>query len=354
MLRNLILYISFFCCIAFVNAQNEEGVFAEINTTKGKIIVTLTYDKTPITVANFVSLAEGTNDYVNEKYKGKPFYNGLKFHRVIDNFMIQGGDPLGNGAGDPGYKFKDEITDLKHDSAGILSMANSGPGTNGSQFFITHKDTPWLDGKHTVFGKVTEGLDVVNAIKQNDVIESITIIRKGKEAKKFKAEKVFDYYMKNKDAEKKAELERLARVEAEKKSYFDLQKPKATTLPSGLQYVVLEKGNDVKPAEGDTVKLNFAGYFEDGKLLDTNSIELSKAYGVYDGRREQSGGYAPMPAKVGSKQFIQGFNEALSFLSYGEKVLLFIPSNLAWGEAGAGSKIPPNSNVVFEIEVLNQ
>ncbi len=173
----------------------DEGIFAEIETNKGLIVVELYYEQTPVTVANFITLTEGTNPYVtNENLKGKPYYDGLKFHRVIKDFMIQGGDPQGTGSGGPGYKFKDEITDLKHDSAGILSMANAGPGTNGSQFFITHKNTDWLNGKHTVFGKVTSGMDVVNTIQQNDIMTKVKIVRKGSKAKKFDAVKVFSSY----------------------------------------------------------------------------------------------------------------------------------------------------------------
>lgn len=143
---------------------SADALNATIETSKGIIEVALTPDQTPVTVANFVNLAQ------------KGFYNGLSFHRVIDNFMIQGGDPAGNGTGGPGYTFQDEFSPtLKHDSAGTLSMANAGPGTNGSQFFITHTATPWLDGKHTVFGKVTKGQSVVNAITQGDKITKITI-----------------------------------------------------------------------------------------------------------------------------------------------------------------------------------
>ena len=185
----------------------NDGIFAEIETTKGKILLKLEYQKTPVTVANFISLAEGTNNFVTDsKLKGKPFYNGLKFHRVIKDFMIQGGDPLGNGSGNPGYKFKDEFTDLVHDKAGILSMANSGPSTNGSQFFITHKDTPWLNGKHTIFGRVINGMEVVNAIVQDDIINKITITRKGAAAKAFDASKVFSAYFASKAENKKIYL----------------------------------------------------------------------------------------------------------------------------------------------------
>ena len=219
-----------------------DGIFAEIETNKGKIVLDLNYKKTPVTVANFISLAEGTNPDVNPKYKGKPFYDGIKFHRVIKDFMIQTGDPLGTGAGDPGYKFKDEITDLKHDVAGILSMANSGPNTNGSQFFITHKETPWLDGKHTVFGKVVSGMEVVNSIEQNDVMTKVTIVRKGAEAKKFNAVKVFTAAN---EADKIA-----AQKEAKERELKNAQALKefegGKTTASGLKYVIIKEGTGEK------------------------------------------------------------------------------------------------------------
>lgn len=184
--------------------KKVEGIFAEFNTSKGKITVQLEYQKTPITVANFMTLAEGKNSQITGALKGKPFYDGLKFHRVISDFMIQGGCPKGDGSGDPGYKFDDEfVADLKHSGKGILSMANAGPKTNGSQFFITHKATPHLDGRHTVFGHVTSGLDVVDKIVKDDVINTVKIIRIGKDAKKFNAEKVFtDYFAKKAEADK--------------------------------------------------------------------------------------------------------------------------------------------------------
>lgn len=180
------------CNLLQKNLIKEEGLYAKITTNKGDIILYLEFEKTPLTVANFVGLADGQikND---AKKTGIPYYNGLIFHRVIKDFMIQTGDPTGTGRGGPGYKFKDEFhPDLKHDKAGILSMANSGSGTNGSQFFITHKATSWLDNKHSVFGHVVEGLDVVNMIQANDTIIEVKIIRNGKKAKKFKAFETFN------------------------------------------------------------------------------------------------------------------------------------------------------------------
>lgn len=367
-------------------AQKTDGLFAEIQTNKGKIVLELEFEKTPITVANFVSLAEGKNNAVEEKFTKKPFYDGLKFHRVIPDFMIQGGDPDGTGGGSPGYKFIDEVTDLIHDKSGVLSMANAGAGTNGSQFFITHKATPWLDGKHTVFGHVVEGQDIVDAIAQNDVIEKITIIRNGRNAKKFKADKIFKNYMKNKEAEdkridalntenkkkiaeiqeanrkkqaeieaqKKKELEaKLEAIYKEKNAYFVANKAKAIKLPSGLEYIITKKGTGVKPTSGNQVFIHYAGYFEDGKLFDSSYEEVSKKYGKFDQNRANQKGYAPFPFQYGNKAgLIPGFLEGIENMSFGDKATLYIPSNLGYGETGAGGVIPPNTDLIFEVELL--
>jgi cyclophilin family peptidyl-prolyl cis-trans isomerase len=344
-----------------------EGIFATIATTKGDITLLLEYKKTPITVANFIALSEGQNTFVtDEKLKGKPFFDGLKFHRVIKDFMIQGGDPSGNGSGGPGYAFKDEFTDLKHDRGGILSMANSGPTTNGSQFFITHKETPWLDGKHTVFGHVTKGMDVVNSIVQDDVIKKITIVRKGVSAKQFDAPKVFSDYYANKaeDAKKqalieaenkKANLAKYAPVIAAKTAYLATIKAGATTTPSGLMYKIIQNGSGVKPANGTTFYFHYAGYFEDGNLFDSSYEDVNKAYGKFDARRAAQNGYRPFPFEAGKKDgMIPGFIEGLSLMSLGDKAVLFIPSNLAYGERGAGGIIPPNTTLVFELEMFEK
>ncbi|WP_269225494.1 peptidylprolyl isomerase [Flavobacterium eburneipallidum] len=351
-----------------------EGIFATITTNKGSIVVALEYKKTPVTVANFISLAEGKNTFVSDaKLKGKPFYDGLKFHRVIADFMIQGGDPSGNGSGGPGYKFKDEFTDLQFDKGGILAMANAGPTTNGSQFFITHKDTPWLNGKHTIFGHVTKGMEIVNAIAQDDVILKITITRKGAAALAFNAPKVFADYYANKDEEAKKQAaideenkKKQAAIEAEnkriyfekygsviaaKKNYIAETKATATTTPSGVSYKITQKGSDVKPANGTTVNISYAGYLEDGTLFDSNFSDVAKSYGIYDANRDAQGGYKPFPFETGQKNMIPGFLEGLNQLSFGDKAIVFIPSSLAYGENGAGNVIPPNANLIFEIEM---
>ena len=349
-------------------AVKEEGIFATINTTKGAIVLQLEFEKTPVTVANFISLAQGKNEFVTDsKLKGKPFFDGLKFHRVISDFMIQGGDPQGTGAGGTGYYFKDEfIPELKFDKGGILAMANSGPKTNGSQFFITHKDTPWLNGKHTIFGHVVEGMDVVNKIAQDDIIKNIIIIQKGALAKKFKAEKVFANYYNNKAEEERKEAEAKAAAEkiqkekiaaliTEKVNNFNSQKATATTTPSGLMYKITQKGSGAKPAAGTTVYFHYSGFFEDGNLFDSSITEVAKTYDKYNEMRFMQGGYNPFPFEIGKKDgMIPGFIEAINLLSFGDKMTAFIPAKLAYGESGAGGVIPPNATLIFELEIFDK
>jgi peptidyl-prolyl cis-trans isomerase A (cyclophilin A) len=341
--------------VSKTNTQTNEGIFAEIETSKGKIVVQLEYQKTPITVANFIALAEGTNTAVTtETLKGKPFYDGLKFHRVIKDFMIQGGDPLGNGSGDPGYKFKDEfVPELKHDKGGILSMANSGPTTNGSQFFITHKETTWLNGKHTVFGHVISGMEVVNAIEQNDVILKVTILRKGTTATSFDAAKTFATYFSTKDIEAKKAAELTAGVKKKKVETLAAARKKATKSTTGLEYVIIKKGTGKKPVDGANISIHYAGYLEDGSLFDSSYEEVNKLYGKFDPNRAAQNGYQPLPFQCGKKDgLIPGFLEGLNALAYGDKAVLFIPSKLGYGERGAGNVIPPNANIIFEVELL--
>jgi len=365
----------FLCLIAMAfmysckeaHSNLPDGLYADIETNKGTITVQLDFEKAPVTVANFVTLAEGKNTFVSEEFKGKHFYDGLTFHRVITDFMIQGGDPLGNGSGDTGYKFRDEITDLRFDKGGLLAMANSGPGTNSSQFFITHIATPWLDGKHTIFGHVVEkGMDVVNTIAQNDITKKITIVRKGSAAKKFDAVKVFsDFFTRESENQKKQAL-----IEAENKKAYDAQykvikeekgayfasvKKTATKSNSGLYYKIIAKGKGKKPSAGATVFIHYAGFLEDGEMFDTSIGTVAKSFGKFDATRAHQNGYTPIPFQAGRKDgMIPGFIEGLEKLSFGDKAVVFIPSNLAYGAQGAGGVIPPNANIIFEIELLEE
>jgi len=346
----------------------KEGMYADIQTEKGTIVVQLYFEDTPNTVANFVSLATGTNNEVSEDYKGKPFYDGLKFHRVIEHFMIQGGDPEGTGSGGTGYKFEDEFPVDKtgsflhiHDAAGVLSMANSGYNTNSSQFFITHNATPHLDGKHTVFGQVVKGQEVVDAIKQGDVMTKIEIIRKGSSAKKFDAAKVFSAHLskfedklKRKAAEKINRAKKSQEVIQKMAAFIADKKTQAKQYPSGLRTYMTKRGIGKKPITGEVVEIDYAGYFESGQLFSTSVLSVAKKFNHYDEQRDQSNGYHPFQI-IYSKaaELIPGFKEGILNMNYGDKMLLFIPAHLAYGEEG-NTSVPPNTDLVFEVEIINR
>lgn len=306
----------------------QDGLYAKFNTNKGTILVNLTFKKTPGTVGNFVALAEGNLEN-SAKPQGKPYYNGLKFHRVIPDFMIQGGCPLGTGTGNPGYKFDDEFhPDLKHDSPGILSMANAGPGTNGSQFFITHIETPWLDNNHTVFGKVLEGQDVVDAIAQGDLIETLEILRVGEEAEKFNAIEAFRTF----------EGSRAKRIEAERAAKAgELDKLAAgfKSTDSGLRYQIIQKGSGKMASKGQQVSVHYKGQLADGTVFDSSY------------KRNE-----PLQFQVGVGQVIAGWDEGILLLNEGDKARLVIPSNLGYGSRGAGGVIPPDAVLVFDVELV--
>jgi len=309
--------------------QND-GLYAVINTSKGDIVLELFYKDTPLTVCNFVGLAEGTLNAA----KGKPFYDGLIFHRVIANFMIQGGDPDGKGTGGPGYRFPDEFVDhLKHSSAGILSMANAGPGTNGSQFFITHVPTPWLDGKHTVFGRVVKGQDVVNKIVQGDRMNTISIIRKGAEAQKFTAtQKDFDTYL----SEAATQAKQRAAQKVEKQEALIKQKfPNATKTDNGIFYTITKQGSGVKAQVGKTLTMKYKGLLLDGTVFDDSDM------------------HEPLKFVAGAGQLIAGFDQQAVQMAAGEKRTIVIPPELAYGSRGAGGVIPPDAYLVFELELLS-
>ncbi len=367
-MKNKFYALALFAALLFScndkHADLENGLYAEIETNKGTILLSLNYEKAPVTVANFVTLAEGKNTFVDKAYSGKPFYDNLRFHRVIPNFMIQGGDPAGTGAGDSGYKFKDEISDLKHDKPGVLSMANSGPGTNSSQFFITHVPTPWLDGLHTVFGQVVQGQQVVDAIVQDDAIKKVEIIRIGEAAKRFDAVKTFNDYFVNEserqkqmkqlsDENQKRYTEKYAAVIDQKLAEFASLRKSAKKTTSGLEYVILRKGSGEKPKQGAAVSMNYSGFLNNGFLFDSNESKIATDFGKFDPNREAGGGYKPVEFPYG-KPMIPGFTEGLGLMHFGDRALLFIPAALGYGAQGAGEVIPPNADLIFEVELLKQ
>jgi len=315
----------------------NDGLYAKIATNKGDILIRLHYQKTPLTVINFVGLAGGSLHLGgSSKPTGTPFYNGLTFHRVIANFMIQGGCPLGTGTGGPGYTFPDEFDpSLRHDGPGVLSMANAGPGTNGSQFFITHVATPHLDDRHTVFGQVVEGQEVVNKIDKGDTIKAITVIRVGKEAEAFKTDQAA--FAAALAAIKERETKALKTQEEKIKKMIKEQWPKAVRSDSGLYSQVEQKGEGKPPARGATIKVHYTGRL----LLGNRKFDSS-----YD-RGE------PIAFPVGAGRVIRGWDEGLSQMTKGEKRTLIIPPELAYGEKGAGGVIPPNAWLVFDVELVN-
>jgi peptidyl-prolyl cis-trans isomerase A (cyclophilin A) len=307
----------------------ENGIYAKFNTSKGSILVKLTHDLTPGTVGNFVALAEGNMEN-KVKPQGQKFYDGLTFHRVIADFMIQGGCPKGTGTGDPGYKFDDEFhPSLKHDRPGVLSMANSGPGSNGSQFFITHVPTPWLDGKHSVFGHVVEGQDIVDAVAQGDNLESVEIIRVGDEAQKWNAIEAFISL-------KGARMKREAALKAESEAKMEQLAAGFDKTESGLRYKMIQKGEGKRAEAGKTVSVHYEGSLENGKVFDSS----------YPRKK-------PIEFKLGIGQVIEGWDEGIALLQVGDKARFVIPSDLGYGPAGAGGVIPPNATLIFDVELMD-
>ena len=310
--------------------EGKEGLFANISTSKGDILVELFYKQAPLTVTNFVGLAEGTLDAA----KGKKFYDGLKFHRVIADFMIQGGDPEGTGRGGPGYKFPDEpVNGLVFDKPGKLAMANAGPGTNGSQFFITHVPTDWLNYKHTIFGAVVdaESQKVVNAVAQDDVIKSVTIIRKGADAEAFKATQAdFDKLVPvAKDAVKKFKEAQIAEVikGCEKTS-------------NGVYFQIVKEGSGNAIGNGKKVTCEYQGYLPDGQIFDAS-------------KKFHPQGHEPLEFVVGAGQMIPGFDQMVSQMKVGETRKMVIPPELAYGSRGIPQAgIPGDSYICFDVTLV--
>ncbi len=311
--------------------QLAPGLYALLKTTRGEILLQLEDKRTPLTVANFVGLIEGTKS--SNRPRGKPFYNGLKFHRVITDFMVQGGDPQGNGTGGPGYAFEDEFHDeLKHDGPGILSMANSGPNSNGSQFFITHKATPWLDRKHSIFGHVVAGMKVVTAIRQGDVIEAATIIRKGSAVKAYAATDAFFEELRSTRVKKNQTAKK-----TELADFFKRQQAAGVKFKFAdkMYHTVLKRGKGIAvPKRGVEVTLHYEGAFLDGKVFDSSYQRKEPVKFALNG------------------QLVRGFENTILMMKKGEKRIVVIPPELAYGVGGAGP-IPPNTTLVFTLEVID-
>lgn len=307
----------------------QNGIYAKITTEKGSILIELTYKQTPATVGNFVALAEGNLEN-SARPQGKPYYDGLQFHRVIADFMIQGGDPTGTGSGGPGYNFDDEFhPELKHDRAGVLSMANAGPGTNGSQFFITHVETPWLDNNHTVFGYVVEGQEVVNAIDQGDVMQKVEIIRQGEDAQKWNAIEAFRTFTGEREA-------RIAKMKEKEEQDLKILSEGFDRTETGLLYKIINVGKGVKAEKGKTVSVHYEGMLTDGTVFDSSYKRNS-----------------PIEFQLGVGQVIAGWDEGIGLLRIGDKARFVIPSHLAYGERGAGGVIPPRATLIFDVELMD-
>lgn len=376
----------------------EDGLYAEIITSKDTMVAKLFYDKVPVTVANFVALAEGNHPMMADEFKGKPYYDSLTFHRVMDKFMIQGGDHTATGGGNPGYKFSADFhPSLEHDKGGLLSMANGGGfNTNGSQFFITEVPYPSLNAFdsngelkpcdqrgvscHSIFGELVKGIEVQDAISNVPVaprtnkpledvyILKINIIRKGSDAKSFNAPKVFETELPNVEAEivqiqeeqkTKIEQERIeieekiASAAAETKPMIDDYTTKTTALASGLKKYVITEGTTAKPKAGDSVRVYYEGYYTDGRLFDSDRAEVAKKYGMFNERRAEANAYGPTGMFVSpNAQMIAGFREALASLNIGEKAFFYMPSHLAYGERG-NRGIPPNTDLTFIVEMVS-
>ncbi len=319
-----------------------DGLYAELETNRGTILCRLYYQKAPLPVTNFAGLASGQLETSQGPAQGEPFYDGLTFHRVIDDFMIQGGCPQGNGRGGPGYRFPDQIhPSLRHDSPGILSMANSGPDTNGSQFFITHKATPWLDGKHAVFGKVVRGMETVNAIQQGDTLQTVRILARGSQAREF------TYSQEDMDTRILEVREAAAAAQSQKKKALqrtiEAGYPGAQKTAAGIYYVIQEEGSGPTPEPGNTARVHYSLrlYSPAKPLLEGPVIDSSRKRGE------------PLAFPVGRGRVIEGWDRMVLSMRQGEKRLAVIPPSMAYGEQGAGNGvIPPNAYLVFTMELM--
>lgn len=386
----LVLLVSLTSCKSKTNYPDlEDGLYAEFVTKKDTMVAKLFFKKAPVTVANFVALAEGNHPMVDDDFKGKRFYDGITFHRVINNFMAQGGDPTATGTGNSGYRFEDEFSpDLKHSKKGILAMANSGPNTNGSQFYITHKATEWLNAFdkegnlkacgtgnpplscHAVFGELVINTEKITSVQKGDTLLKLTIIRKGFDAKKFNAVKTWETELPLLEESNKKQREEAAKITKEKadaankiakekseiaRNEFIKQnknlKGNIKHLPTGLAMIFIKESKATKPKSTESVLVNYAGYFEDGRLFDTCIKKVAKKNGQY--KADKPGGYKPFKMIYNeTATLVPGFREAMLNMVPGDKARVFIPSYLGYGSQGSRGVIPPNTNLVFDLEIM--
>lgn len=307
-----------------------DGLYAEITTDRGEIVIRLEPARAPVTVMNFVGLAEGTID--NDHAPGKRFYDGLTFHRVEPGFVIQGGDPNGDGTGGPGYRFPTEThPELLHDRPGIVAMANSGPDTNGSQFYITMGPTPHLDGGYNVFGEVIEGMSVVTSIQAGDRIRSVKILRSGEEAVAYRASTDrFRGLMDDLQAEREAGRLRTQQetLDALRDSY-----PGLAEYQDGLLLARLQEGSGATPIQGQEIEIHIVFSLPDGRQLDSTRDRGS-----------------PQRFRYLQDRLIRGLEMAVGTMQVGERTVALVPPGL-W-DTGRPPMIPPDSYVVFDIERL--
>ncbi len=305
------------------------GLYARIDTAKGPVTILLAFDKAPLAVANFVGLAEGTLD----AHIGKRFYDGLTFHRVEQDFVVQGGDPAGDGSGDPGYNFPDEFDPtLRHDAPGVVAFANYGADTNGSQFYITLAAAPVLDDSYTIFGRVVEGMDAVMELAVGDVMTKVTILRIGDAAKSFKSDQEAwnQYYGSAAEGAK-------ARIRATRKLVTDgiiAKWPGLVLRPDGIMSMTLKEGTGQTMRRGYLVNIAYKGMLPNGQVFDQSILH---------------GG--PYEFELGIGKVILGWDMMVSEMKKGEKRLVAIPPEFAYGMEGAAGLIPPNSYILFELEV---
>jgi peptidylprolyl isomerase len=338
---------------AVTEATKAPGIYAVFETTLGNIVCQLDYDKAPVSCANFVGLATGEQEWLDPKTNAKvtrPFYDGLKFHRCIKGFMVQGGCPLGNGRGNPGYSFPDEFSPaLRHDKPGMLSMANSGPNTNGSQFFITLAPTAHLNDRHSIFGHVVSGLDVAekmadvpmtgqeNSTPVTDIVMTkVRIVRTGQAAQAFDWKKEFakkDTLGAKMEAQK-SETDTTQLTALFKKLGVDGSKLQKSD--DGMQWIVRKPGTGAVPKSGQTIKAHYTGYLVDGTKFDS-SVDRGQ----------------PFETPIGVGRVIKGWDIAFMQMKVGEKRVIVIPPSLGYGARGAGGVIPPNATLVFDVELID-